>query len=183
MTELLASPTLDARRAQAFPALDAEDMERMRRFGTPRTYADGERLFEMGKPSGGTYLVESGKVRVTGRDLKGRPMPVVDHGPGSFTGELGQLSGRRSFVDGTAVGEVKATFIDAEQMHALLIAEAGLGERIMRALILRRVALIESGAGGPVILGWADSADVARLPAASLFTTWAPRSLSLSQSA
>jgi len=163
VTEPIASPTLDARRAQAFPTLDAEDMERMRRFGTPRTYADGERIFEMGKPSGGTYLVESGKVRVSGRDLKGRPMPVVDHGPGSFTGELGQLSGRRSFVDGTAVGEVKATFIDSERMHALLIAEAGLGERIMRALILRRVALIESGAGGPVILGYADSADVARL--------------------
>ena len=160
---LLTSPTLEARRAQAFPTLDAEDMERMRRFGKPRTYADGERLFESGKPSGGTYLVESGKVRVTGRNVKGEAMPVVDHGPGSFTGELGQLSDRRSFVDGTAVGEVKATFIDSEQMHALLIAEAALGERIMRALILRRVALIESGAGGPVILGYADSTDVARL--------------------
>ena len=159
----LTSPTLEARRAQAFPALDAEDMERMRRFGVPQTYADGEHLFESGKASGGTYLIESGKVRITGRDLQGRPMPVVDHGPGSFTGELGQLSGRRSFVDGTAVGEVKATYIAAEQMHSLLIAEAALGERIMRALILRRVALIESGAGGPVILGWADSSGVARL--------------------
>ncbi len=136
----------------------------MRRFGVPRTYADGERLFEMGKPSGGTYLVETGKIRITGRDLHGRELPVVEHGPGSFTGELGQLSNRRSFVDGTAVGEVTTTFIDSEQMHALLIAEATLGERIMRALILRRVALIsKGGAGGPVILGWADSADVARL--------------------
>ena len=135
----------------------------MRRFGKPRTYSDGERLFESGKPSGGTYLIESGKVRVAGRNVKGEPMPVVEHGPGSFTGELGQLSDRRSFVDGTAVGEVKATYLDSEHLHALLIAEAGLGERIMRALILRRVALIESGAGGPVILGYADSTDVARL--------------------
>ena len=33
----------------------------------------------------------------------------------------------------------------------------------MRALILRRVGLIESGAGGPVILGTADNGDVLRL--------------------
>ena len=39
-----------------------------------------------------------------------------------------------------------------ERLRALLIAEAELGERIMRALILRRVGLIESG-GGPVIIG------------------------------
>jgi thioredoxin reductase (NADPH) len=45
----------------------------------------------------------------------------------------------------------------------LLIAEAELGERIMRALILRRVGLLETGAGGPIIVGRADSADVLRL--------------------
>ncbi|MGH8035686.1 MAG: hypothetical protein ACREO9_10710 [Lysobacterales bacterium] len=35
-------------------------------------------------------------------------------------------------------------------MRALIIAEADLGERLVRALILRRVALIEAGASGPV---------------------------------
>jgi thioredoxin reductase (NADPH) len=45
----------------------------------------------------------------------------------------------------------------------LLVAEAELGERIMRALILRRVGLIEAGAGGPVIVGHAASGDVLRL--------------------
>ena len=42
-------------------------------------------------------------------------------------------------------------------------AEAALGEKLMRAMILRRVALIESGAGGPVLIGAASSPDVARL--------------------
>jgi len=35
-------------------------------------------------------------------------------------------------------------------LHALLVAEAALGEKLMRAMILRRVALIETGAGWPV---------------------------------
>jgi len=33
------------------------------------------------------------------------------------------------------------------------MAEAELGERIVRALILRRVSLIQGGAGGPVLIG------------------------------
>jgi thioredoxin reductase (NADPH) len=44
-----------------------------------------------------------------------------------------------------------------------LVAEADLGERIMRALILRRVNLIQAGAGGPVLIGPADSSGVVRL--------------------
>ena len=50
-----------------------------------------------------------------------------------------------------------------EQLRALIIAEADLGERLVRALILRRVALIESGASGPVLIGPPQSADVLRL--------------------
>jgi len=45
----------------------------------------------------------------------------------------------------------------------VLVAEAELGERIMRALILRRVSLIETGAGGPIIIGRAADAQVIRL--------------------
>ena len=44
----------------------------------------------------------------------------------------------------------------------MLIAEAELGERVMRALILRRVGLIEAGAG-PIIVGDEANADVLRL--------------------
>jgi len=44
-----------------------------------------------------------------------------------------------------------------------MVQEADLGERIMRALILRRVGLLESSASGPVIIGRADQADVLRL--------------------
>jgi thioredoxin reductase (NADPH) len=44
-----------------------------------------------------------------------------------------------------------------------LVAEAELGERIMRALILRRVNLIQSGGGGPVLIGPTNSSAVARL--------------------
>ena len=109
------------------------------------------------------YVVLSGAIRITGRGNHGDAFQVVDHGPGSFSGELSQLSGKPSFVDGIAVGETHALEIDVAHLHALLIAEAALGEKMMRAMILRRVALIEDGAGGPVLVGSSSSPDVARL--------------------
>jgi thioredoxin reductase (NADPH) len=48
-------------------------------------------------------------------------------------------------------------------VRALMIAEPELGERIMRALILRRIVAIETGAGGPVLIGSEFSPDVIRL--------------------
>ena len=53
--------------------------------------------------------------------------------------------------------------IPTEGLRALLVAEADLGERIMRALILRRVALLQGGAAGAVLIGSAGAADVIRL--------------------
>jgi thioredoxin reductase (NADPH) len=155
--------TLESRRAQMFPNLEDEEVARIRQFGVPQHYSAGERVFETGKPSAGLVVILSGALRVTGRDGHGRDLPVVDHGPGSFSGELGQLSGRRSLVDGVALSDVDALLVAPEGLHELLVKEAALGETIMRALILRRVALIESGTGGPVLFGEAASGHVARL--------------------
>jgi thioredoxin reductase (NADPH) len=78
-------------------------------------------------------------------------------------GELAQLAGRPALVDAHARGPVEALIIRPDRLRALLIAEAELGERIMRALILRRVGLLETGAGGPVIVGRPENGDVLRL--------------------
>ncbi|MDP1882922.1 MAG: FAD-dependent oxidoreductase, partial [Bradyrhizobium sp.] len=66
-------------------------------------------------------------------------------------------------VDGHAEGDVETLLIPPDQLRALLVAEADLGERIMRALILRRVNLIEGGVGGPVLIGAHTLGDMARL--------------------
>ena len=158
-----ASPTIEARHAQAFPVLAPEEVDRLVRFGTLQQYADGSRLYETGKPNPGMFVVLSGNVRVTRRDGHGHDLLIVEYSPGMFSGELGQLSGRRSFVDATAIGDVRTALLPPERLRAALIAEAALGERIMRALILRRVGLIETGAGGPLLVGSASSPDVTRL--------------------
>src|SRR6266496_2433609 len=163
MAEPYHSPTLEARRAQMFPVLADEEIARLRRFGAPRRYADGQCLFETGKTSPGMFVVLSGLVRITGRDGHGHDLLIAELSAGGFSGEVGQLSGRRALADAVAVGAVEALLVVPEQLRALLVAEADLGEEVMRALILRRVGLIEMGAGGPVLIGAPSSPDMARL--------------------
>jgi thioredoxin reductase (NADPH) len=151
------------RHEQTFPALTPQEIARMRRFAEARNYRDGEKLFETGKPGPGMFVVLSGHVTITQRDGLGHVTPIIDQGPGQFLAEIGQLSGRIALVDGQAEGDVETLLISPAQLRALLVAEADLGERIMRALILRRVNLIQAGVGGPVLIGPADSSDVIRL--------------------
>lgn len=151
------------RHDQTFPVLTAAEIERIRRFGEVKRYADGELLFETGKIGPGMFVILSGHVCVTQRDGLGHVSPVVDHGPGEFSAEVAQLSGRVALVDGTAEGEVETLLIPPEKLRALMVAEADLGERIMRALILRRVNLIQGGVGGPVLIGPEQAPDMVRL--------------------
>ncbi len=148
---------------QTFPTLTAQEIARMRRFGEERNYHHGEALFETGKAGPGMFVVLAGHVAITQRDGLGRVTPIIDQGPGQFLAEIGQLSGRAALVDGHAEGDVTTLLISPERLRALMVAEADLGERIMRALILRRVNLIRGGAGGPVLIGPANSAGVIRL--------------------
>jgi thioredoxin reductase (NADPH) len=148
---------------QTFPELTAQEIARIRRFGEDRSYKQGEALFETGKAGQGMFVVLSGHVTITQHDGLGRITPIIDQGPGQFLAEIGQLSGRASLVDGHAEGDVETLLIPPERLRALMVAEADLGERIMRALILRRVNLIRGGVGGPVLIGPASSAGVIRL--------------------
>jgi thioredoxin reductase (NADPH) len=155
---------IDTRREQMFPVLEPGEIERIRRFGTVRSYAADELLAEVGKTTDGLKVILSGTVNVARYNpSSGDGDLIVTYHPGSFLGELGQLSGRPALVNARAQSAVEALTIPPDRLRALLIAEAELGERIMRALILRRVGLLEVGSGGPVIIGRAENRDVLRL--------------------
>jgi thioredoxin reductase (NADPH) len=153
---------LQSRVHQMFPVLTDSEIERMSRFGHPQHYRAGEWMFRMGETGRGMVVVLKGLVRVTRRDALGHEFLIRDHGPGNFLAEVAQLSGKPCLVDGQAVDEVDGIVIPPERLRALLVAEAELGERIMRALILRRVGLIEKGSG-PVLLGQSDDARLVSL--------------------
>jgi thioredoxin reductase (NADPH) len=156
-------PITETRRDQIFPVLAGSEVERLRHFGEAHGFEAGSYLSKMGEPTPGLFVILAGKVEVLQRDGLGRRERIVEHGPGSFHAELTSLSGSPSLVDSVALERVEAIVIPVRGLHQLMVEEALLGERIMRALILRRVALIDSKMSGPVIIGRSGDANVLRL--------------------
>src|ERR1700735_1280441 len=161
--EHVVQSVIEQRREQIFPKLEPYEIERVMRFGEVRSFAVGDRLTSAGEVAPGLFVILAGKIVPTEHDHFDKHMPIVTHGPGNFMGELAQLAGRPALTDAVAEEPVKALVIPPERLRALMVAEAELGERIMRALILRRVALVEMGAGGPVLIGDETSPDIIRL--------------------
>jgi len=162
MTDLTKLVT-DTRRDQIFLAMTPAEIERMRRFGEVRSYGAGDPLFKIGELGHGLFVVLSGTVDLIRQDEAVGRKVFHTSGQGSVLGELAQLGGRPTLVDGYAKDPVEALHIPPDRLRALLISEAELGERIMRALILRRVGILEKGTGGPIIVGRVGSGDALRL--------------------
>ena len=152
---------IEQRREQAFPKLAPAEVERLRCFGQGHRFKEGELVARAGEPTEGLMLMLSGHVRMAPRDKPDQT--IVTHGPGEFQSELAQLSGRPSLVDGTAEEHVDVVLIRTPRVRDLMVEEAELGERIMRALILRRVGLLQQQVGGPIIVGRAGDRNVLRL--------------------
>ena len=173
------SGALASRYQQMFPVLSPAEIDRIRRFGEIRRFADGEFVSRAGETVPPMYVILSGRVEIVLKDALGQAVPVATVAellgapveeltkivPGEVMAELGHLSGRKdmSAIDARAVGDVEAIAVPPEALRTLLIAEAELGERILRALMLRRVALIEAGFGGPILIGAVKSPEVTRL--------------------
>jgi len=146
-----------------FPQLEPQEIERLKRFGEIRHYPAGTLITRTGKVSEGLVFVLKGEIEVRQGGAVSASTVITRHGPGSFHGELAQLSDRPSLVDAAAVTDTEALVVAPARLRDVLVQEASLGERIMRALILRRVGLLEAGQTGPVLIGPAGSADMLRL--------------------
>ncbi|MCB5176936.1 FAD-dependent oxidoreductase [Microvirga lenta] len=157
------SATYTARRDQMFPTLSPDEIARIRRFGEAAAFEAGARIVRAGDIAPGLIVIVSGKIEISQDDGSDRHETIVVHGPGSFAGELAQLSERPSLVSAEAIEPVDAFVIPSRRLRDLMVQEATLGERVMRALILRRVGLLESAGSGPIIIGRQNDGNVVRL--------------------
>jgi thioredoxin reductase (NADPH) len=146
-----------------FPVLSDAEVLRLTGLGSARSIQKGEAVIRAGETGHGLSLILRGDVEITRRETAGGSAHIVTHGPGEFIGEMGQLSGRPALADAVALSAVEVVAIKPEALRSLLVNEAELGERIMRALILRRVGLLETGGGGPIVIGSAGDKDVLRI--------------------
>jgi thioredoxin reductase (NADPH) len=154
------------RKSQVFPTLTPHQLEFAVRFasGPARSFKAGENIFNVGDRNAGVWLVAEGGIIATRRDGLGRQQLFATCSPGQFSGEVSELGGQASLAAACAAPEGCVAYpFDAPHLRGLLIGSADIGELMMRAFILRRVALLEGGSVGSVILGEAGSPDTVRL--------------------
>jgi len=156
------APDLSNRMHQIFPLLTAEQLVRVARYGSAVCLRAGEVLYTQGERHVPMFVVISGEIDITRRSALGEHS-LGRHGRGLFTGDTGSLAGRASSATVRAVTDCEAIVIQEDEVRALVVSEAELSELIMRAFILRRVAMFNDKASGIIVVGSQTSACTGRV--------------------
>src|SRR3984957_13249205 len=129
--------SIPADEAAAYPVFTADQLDRLRAYGTVRSVRAGEVLFS---PADDTYdllVVLSGEVEVTEESRGGR-VRFNPHRLGSFVGELNLLTGQRPFHTARVVADAEILTISHAHLRVLLDHETEIADVLVRALIARR---------------------------------------------
>jgi thioredoxin reductase (NADPH) len=122
----------------------------------------GDVIYDRGDEAHGVFVVISGSIEVVSVSDSGESVLAILE-RGAFTGEVNQLSGRRSLVRCRAHEDSDLLEIGRSSLRHLMQTDAALGEILLRAFVLRRVFLIENSVGDAVLIGSSHSSDTLRL--------------------
>jgi len=143
------SPFVRAPRDELFPVLTPAQVDRIAPFAHERRFADGESLWEAGDRGISFFVVLEGGIAI----LTGADDLVTVHRLREFSGDVDLLSGRPVNVRGRARGATRVLEVASARFRALVQTDAGIGETLLRAFLMRRVALMVAGLGSVVLIG------------------------------
>jgi len=137
---------------QMFPTLTPAQVSRLRSVGKVRHVEKGEVLFRPGDTCIPFFVLLSGRMEIVQLTYSGE-LPITTHEAGAFTGEVTMISGQPSLVLGRVTEAGEFLHINTENLRSLIAKDAEMSEVLMRAFILRRVALVSKNLGNVVVLG------------------------------
>jgi thioredoxin reductase (NADPH) len=147
---------------QIFPLLNAEQLVRVARYGSSVCMRAGALLYTQGERHVPMFVVISGEIEANRRSALGMHS-LGRHGRGMFTGDTGSLAGRASSATVRAATDCELIVIPEADVRSLVVLEAELSELIMRAFILRRVAMFSDKSSGIIVVGSVNSACTSRV--------------------
>jgi len=140
------------RREQMFPRLSTAQVARLAQVGHRRQVEGGEIVAEQGDSTPSFFVVISGALAIVHPD-GGQELPISILREGEFSGEVNMLSARPSLVRARVTEAGELLVITPEALRKVVQSDADLGELLMRAFILRRVALIANALGDTLLIG------------------------------
>ncbi|MCU1323483.1 MAG: Thioredoxin reductase [Acidobacteriaceae bacterium] len=156
------SPDTPEQHAILFPRLNEAHLAELQRHGVLRPTVASEILFDRETQRHGIFIVRSGSIELLGV-ANGQEAVLSELAPGEFTGELTQLSGRRSLVSCRVLEGGEVLEIDRAALRDLMQSDAAIGNVFLSAFVQRRLYLIANAIGDAVLIGSAHSSDTLRL--------------------
>lgn len=138
--------------ADAFPVLDAPELEVLDALGSHRSVSAGEYLFREGDAAYDFYVVISGEVEILMR-TDGADRVVTRHGAGRFVGELNLLTGLRAFVSARVTEPGEVLVVPRELLRDIIRTNPRLSDRILTAFLARRAALLSAPSAAIRVVG------------------------------
>jgi NTE family protein len=126
------------RKVSFFASLSDEALQAVQERLVLRRYRKGDVVFAEGDASESMYMVESGQVAVVSGGKNGKPANIIAyHGPGSFFGEMGVLSGERRSADIRVAIDAELWELHKTDLDALLREHPSIAAIMSRELSMR----------------------------------------------
>src|SRR5579863_2628570 len=118
-------------RGETFPTLSPQQIDRIRPLSNVRKVSTGDILFEPGDSDIPFFVLLSGSLEIVQPEVHGGERPIVKHTPGSFTGEISMITGRRTLVRGRVTSPGEFLEMRADDLRTLVARDAELSEIFM----------------------------------------------------
>jgi thioredoxin reductase (NADPH) len=146
----------------AFPVLTEAQIAAVAKFSTCNRFEAGEILFAAGERDFKFFIIKSGEVAIH-ENSSGEDRILVKHGPGQFSGDIDMLTGRAAIVTGVAETACQVYEISRPDLRRILNEMPVLSDILLRAFLMRRQMLEESGLIGARVVGSRFSKDTHRI--------------------
>src|SRR5271155_5194701 len=147
--------------SDAYPLLTAQQRQRIDAISPPEPVALGQKLFQSGDSDVDLFFADDAVVEIVREATHGAPEQVLTRlGPGQFVGELNLLTSQNAFLTARVVVAGTVRRIGPDAFRQLLAQDVELSEIVVRMLLARRTALIDSAGetveiiGGGIPPGW-----------------------------
>ncbi len=149
------APDEDAysKRDLVFPKLSQIQVDRSLIYGTVEHYPAGQTIYGRGTRGVDFLIVLRGNVLIAGENPAGGESVIVLHEPKEFTGELDLFSHREALVSARSATDVDVLRITRDRFREYVSAEPDISNIIMRAVILRRLGLVQHAQVGVSVAG------------------------------
>lgn len=144
----------------AFPKLTPLQIEEIEKFAEHRQFAAHESLWNAGDSDVCMFVVQDGVMSI--RDGRTQ-LEIVQHGAGSFSGDIDVINRRPVLTSGSAETDLQVLMVSGDCVRSIVGERPEIGEIILRAYLLRRNLLQQRTDVGVKVIGSRFSPDTLRI--------------------